>query len=668
MDNNLYIDYLNSLHNYNAQNENAYGERNIDNPYFKDVMVRVGLCDYIKENLTVKKPHILILTGHAGDGKTSIMYQVLTDMGAEFDVKEKLSEITLPNGAKCLCVKDFSEIPKEEQTNHIDRINVMKKSVDMVKNGNYVFMVANTGPLINTFGELFDTNDNKEKSRIQLINMMDNNDGEIKFIQDVPLCVINVATVDNVYFATEFLEKIIQDNLWEKCEACNKHHYCHIYRNRNLIVENKTKVYEFINNHFIWLTEYGTRLTIRSMTEQLTYMITGGMSCEEVTNNDAYKYLFSNLFFGYIGTKLNARALNIIAIAAANKCMYDHKRLRSDEKLLVGKEYKDMFGNAIKEIITDAEKNNAFIGGWTEFLRRTYLFTNIITDDVVISQDYEDVFSKQFKRYLVLRDGIDTPSKTDANLIADALSMIYIGTPSDGTEIPLTLSRESGITQGPLSTLIFGHRFKSDQTLYEYLTEFLLVFVSAKNADLNEGKMHFHDITIEKSLSYWVEPRMALRRFIFYDKAKKKGSIPADTEAYREMINLISDKIDIGDKELAKEYVEDIQDLFHGYAAVVRNRFWGAQTLLPICPEFVLCGVDPTEKKRKKDVNWEEDPQSLDTKFDFTKHNFLSRGGELYYLHLLQGLDGDKNRQNKLEHLLNDLVNGQCQKISKLCM
>ena len=221
----------------------------------------------------------------------------------------------------------------------------------------------------------------------------------------------------------------------------------YIYRNRNLIVENKTKVYEFINNHFIWLTEYGTRLTIRSMTEQLAYMITGGMSCEEVTNNETYKYLFSNLFFGYIGTKLNARALNIIAIAAANKCMYDHKRLRSDEKLLVGKEYNAMFGNAIKEIITDAEKNNAFIGGWTEFLRRTYLFTNIITDDVVISQDYEDVFSKQFKRYLALRDGIDTPSKTDANLIADALSMIYIGTPSDGTEIPLTLSRESGITQ-----------------------------------------------------------------------------------------------------------------------------------------------------------------------------------------------------------------------------
>lgn len=447
MNNKLYIDYLNSLHNYNAQNENVYGERNIDNPYFKEVMVRIGLCSYIKENLTVKEPHIIILTGHAGDGKTSIMYQVLSDIGAEFDAEEKLSKIMLPNGAQCLCVKDFSEIPEEEQENQIDRIHVMKKSVDMVKNGDYVFIVSNTGPLINTFGELSDTDENKEKSRIQLINMMDNNAGEIKYIQDVPLCVINVATVDNVYFATEFLEKITQDKLWKKCEECNKHHYCHIYRNRNLIVENKTKVYEFINNHFIWLAEYGTRLTIRSMTEQLAYMLTGGMFCEEVVNNEAYKYLFSNLFFGYIGTKLNAKALNIIAIAAANKCMYDHKRLRSDEKLLVSKEYNEIFGNVIKGIIMDAEKSNAFIEGWIEFLRRTYLFTNIITDDVVVSQDYEDVFSKQFKRYLVLRNGTDTPSKTDANLIADALSMIYVGTPSDRTEIPLTLSRESGITQ-----------------------------------------------------------------------------------------------------------------------------------------------------------------------------------------------------------------------------
>lgn len=89
--------------------------------------------------------------------------------------------------------------------------------------------------------------------------------------------------------------------------------------------------------------------------------------------------------------------------------------------------------------------------------------------------------------------------------------------------------------------------------------------------------------------------------------------------------------------------------MFHGYAAVVRNRFWGAQTLLPICPEFVLCGVDPTEKNRKKDVNWEEDPQSLDTKFDFYKTLTFCLEVVNCIICIYFKLDGDKNRQNKLE-------------------
>ena len=101
----------------------------------------------------------------------------------------------------------------------------------------------------------------------------------------------------------------------------------------------------------------------------------------------------------------------------------------------------------MKKIIVEAESRNAFLSGWTEFLRRTYLFMNIVTNEEIILQDYEDIFSKQFKKYLGLRDGSETPSKSDANLVADALSMIYIGVPSDDKEIPLTLSRESGITQ-----------------------------------------------------------------------------------------------------------------------------------------------------------------------------------------------------------------------------
>lgn len=217
-----------------------------------------------------------------------------------------------------------------------------------------------------------------------------------------------------------------------------------------------------------------------------------------------------------------------------------------------------------------------------------------------------------------------------------------------------------------LSSLIFGHRFKADQTLYEYLIEFLLVFVSAKEENLEEGKMTFHDISIERKLSYWVEPRMALRRFIFYDKSRKKGTIPEDEMAYQKMIDILIKKIEDVDEEVAREYIESIQDLFHGYAVVIKNRFWGAQALMPICPEFILCGANPNEKKRKEKVDWENEPESVDKEFGFDKRNFLARGGELYYLHILQGIGNDVEKKDKLEFLLNDLVGVQCKKISIL--
>lgn len=217
-----------------------------------------------------------------------------------------------------------------------------------------------------------------------------------------------------------------------------------------------------------------------------------------------------------------------------------------------------------------------------------------------------------------------------------------------------------------VSSMLFGNRFKSDQTLYEYMIEFLLVYSSAKSDNLTDGKMSFHDTTIEKKLSYWVEPRMALRRFVFYDKARKKGTIKADEQAYQEMIRLLKSKMDDMSEEDKNEYLESIQDLFHGYAVVIKNRFWGAQALLPICPEFMMCGCDPSEKKRKAAVKWDDDPITVDSKFSFDRRNFLARGGEVYYLHLLQGLEGQPEKKNTLEYLLNDLVAVQCEKISKM--
>ena len=436
-----YIAYINTLHNYNAQNPNSYGEKNVNNSFFKDVMVEVGLSKFILNGLQGESPHVLILTGHAGDGKTSIMYQVLTELGIAFVSDSKISDYQLPSGKTCRCIKDFSEIADEEKR------QVLLDALEMPNNGDFVFMVANTGPLINTFGELFDSSEDREKAKIALIDLMDSNTGEIADIKGYKICVINVANVDNTYFATEFIGKLIQDKLWEKCSECPKKEYCHIKKNRELIKVNFQRVSEFINMHYIWLTEHGKRLTIRSMTEQLAYMITGGFNCNEVYMIDKYKYLFTNLFFGYVGTIVNPKSYSIIAVKEAANCGYDSKRLRSDELFIVNHDFNKVFGRGMAEIISDAEQKNAYVSGWTEFLRRAYLFTNIETDSNILDNNYEDVFSKQFKRFLQLRNGESAPSRIDSNLVCDALSMIYVGTINNESIIPLTLSRKSGITQ-----------------------------------------------------------------------------------------------------------------------------------------------------------------------------------------------------------------------------
>ena len=47
----------------------------------------------------------------------------------------------------------------------------------------------------------------------------------------------------------------------------------------------------------------------------------------------------------------------------------------------------------------------------------------------------------------------------------------------------------------------------------------------------------------------------------------------------------------------------------------------------------------------------------------FDKRNFLARGGEVYYLHLLQALEKNEENKEKLEKLLLDLMGGENNKL-----
>ncbi|MGM9929323.1 MAG: hypothetical protein ACI35P_15375 [Bacillus sp. (in: firmicutes)] len=438
---NPYVRYLNGLHNYNAQNPNAYGEKNVESPYYAKTMVEMDVCEHIIKSLTGTAPHILVLTGHAGDGKTSLMYQVLSKLGITPDFSTPIKEVTLSSGRVCCCIKDFSELSDNK------KFEMMQKIVTYPEQGKHVFMVANTGPLINTFGKLFDSAEQAESAKMQLIGAMDGNKGEVTDIASYPFLVINVAAIDNTAFPVKYLSNVISDELWEGCESCSKREYCHICQNQKLIKANRDRVFDFLSKYYIWETEYGHRLTIRSMTEQLAYMLTGGIECDDVIPIDLHKMLFFNLFFGYVGTIQNTQAQNVLAVKLAHDNYFANKRLRADEELIIRRSYDTLFSEEVVSIIHQAEKRSMFLKGWPEELRRIYFFLNIVPDKIW-RRDTEDIFSKQYVTYLDVRNGSSKPTKNQKTLIIDALRMMYLGTViSNSNTIPITLSKESGVAQ-----------------------------------------------------------------------------------------------------------------------------------------------------------------------------------------------------------------------------
>lgn len=186
-----------------------------------------------------------------------------------------------------------------------------------------------------------------------------------------------------------------------------------------------------------------------------------------------------------------------------------------------------------------------------------------------------------------------------------------------------------GIKQkDPLSIKLFGNRIYSDQTFEEYLLEFLLVFAAAKKKD-GTGKLEFHKEVGEKELKYYTKPRMGLKRFIFYDKSKQDSKSGIDTEAFQRMLKML-------EKKSSSDIPYILQDLLFSYSLVIKNRGWYAQSLLPIAPELIFqeaLGIKERQKKSDATAKYTEDDG-----WNYSQHDFLARGGEMYYLHLLQGL------------------------------
>ncbi len=216
--------------------------------------------------------------------------------------------------------------------------------------------------------------------------------------------------------------------------------------------------------------------------------------------------------------------------------------------------------------------------------------------------------------------------------------------------------------QYPLQSLLFGHRIQPSQTKYEYLIEFLQVALAEKHGvnAATEEKFSTHDMFPVKYAAngkFQYSPRLAigLKRFIFFPKSKLDGKAEVDKEAYQEFIKYLDTCILNANAIKRKNGIAIIQNLLRGFSAVNQNRSWFDQNVLPICPEVILpegMGV----KSKRKSLSFSVGEPKVDDEFSYNRYTYMSRGGEVYYLHLLNALAEYPDYENAIEGRIRELV------------
>ncbi len=487
---NEFINYLNSTNNVGGNSTGSLAESQVKSTYYDSVKVDRKLGTYITDCVGSGDHKAFILTGHAGDGKTSILVQVLKTLGYLQNGAGLLIEEEFDN---FLYVKDMSEIAAERQ------VEALKKALCAPCDGKTSLLISNTGPLLKTFealvreqieanGEIFVEKDRLALQSTLLTQLDTNNDGVIT-VADYSFVLVNIARVDNVPFAVDILKNILNANLWSPCARCTCADRCPIKSNCDIVTAQFDRVAAFIENYYRYLYENDKRMTIRQMVGQISYALTGNLTCQEISSRHLrepfFNYNFANLFFGFVGLKASKDATQIKGIEQVRNLELDRIALDVDYQLFVSQDYSCFAPRISSELqslstkyrkhyqITDEdqlldEKKHEKELQLRRAVRRFYLLFSLSENDGDINNVMNQVFGALYSDYRALISSKQSKHVLNQmrSTVFDALYIKNTGfLPNGKTELPLTLRREDDVFQNVM--IVLGEVNRSDLSVIQ---------------------------------------------------------------------------------------------------------------------------------------------------------------------------------------------------------
>ncbi len=340
-----FISYLNSLHNFNANGSNALAESQALSQYFPNLYVPFPIIHSIVEALKAHEQCVIVLTGHAGDGKSTIALDVLKQLRG-LDEAQPLShalketeEVAVANKTVFI-VKDMSELSAQQR---LERLNYA------VSQDSSSLIVSNTGPLLDSLAQLAKAkhvNADIENDILDKLNLAYEGNADLQPHElsesaqsfGKKIIILNLTRLDNVNLGVDVFKKLVSHPAWQECDACVAKNNCPIRANKKALEQAMPYVLERVRWVYRRLTAYEQRLTLRQMVAHLAISITGGNNCEPIKansyhgsshitpSNEEYEglddLLFSEVFFGFKHGKIWAQLDSLRAIKLIRRIIF----------------------------------------------------------------------------------------------------------------------------------------------------------------------------------------------------------------------------------------------------------------------------------------------------------------------------------------------------------
>jgi hypothetical protein len=332
---NGFIAYLNSLHNLGAGGANALAETQALNRYFALLYEPFPIVGAVLSALRDGVNRVVVLTGHAGDGKSTVALDVfkhLRGLPPNDPLQQPLAEretTESPVGPVTI-VKDMSELGAE--------IRLQWLADAFGKPGSWL-IISNTGPLLDSLDKYAKQHDIADDIESDLLAKIDETyaDGvlDAHILHGFPktLVIFNLTRLDNVALGARVLGKMLNHPAWADCAGCPAEVACPLQLNRRALLSLGVVAEDRVRWVYQRLTHYEQRLTLRQMLAHLALALTGGMDCrqaqrhvEDSTAEGSEKgvyglaeIMFSEGFFGYRNGKPWDKALGLRAVALARR-------------------------------------------------------------------------------------------------------------------------------------------------------------------------------------------------------------------------------------------------------------------------------------------------------------------------------------------------------------